>query len=73
MPDRPASSHSGTGLKKTNDAGTGSVPEQNDAVRHSFAPVPDSDDGYRNTDAGVSFLDADAHLCSLLDFVAVAS
>jgi hypothetical protein len=34
MPDRPASSQSGTGLKKTNDAGTGAVPEQNDAVRH---------------------------------------
>jgi hypothetical protein len=62
MPDRPASSQSGTGLKKTNDAGTGSVPEQNDAVQHFFATVPDWDDGYRNTDAGVSFLDADAHL-----------
>jgi hypothetical protein len=27
MPDFPASSQSGTGLKKTNDAGTGPVPE----------------------------------------------
>jgi hypothetical protein len=27
MPDRPASSQSFTGLKKTNDAGTGPVPD----------------------------------------------
>jgi hypothetical protein len=27
MPDCPASGQSGTGLKKTNDAGTGSVPD----------------------------------------------
>jgi hypothetical protein len=27
MPDRPASSQSSTGLKKTNDAGTGPVPD----------------------------------------------
>jgi hypothetical protein len=27
MPDRPAFGQFGTGLKKTNDAGTGSVPD----------------------------------------------
>jgi hypothetical protein len=27
MPDRPASGQSGTGLKKTNDAATGPVPD----------------------------------------------
>jgi hypothetical protein len=27
MPDRPASSQSGTGLEKANDAGSGPVPE----------------------------------------------
>jgi hypothetical protein len=28
-----------------------------------FVPVPDWEDRCRNADAGVSFLDADAHLC----------
>jgi hypothetical protein len=41
MPDCPASVQSGTGLKKTNDAGTGPVPDQADTVRHFFSPVPD--------------------------------
>jgi hypothetical protein len=27
MPDCPASGHSGTGMKKINDAGTGPVPD----------------------------------------------
>jgi hypothetical protein len=34
MPDCPASDQSGTGMKKTNDAGTGPVPDQANAVRH---------------------------------------
>jgi hypothetical protein len=41
MPDRLASSQSGTGLKKTNDAGTGPVPNYAHTVRHFFSPVPD--------------------------------
>ncbi len=32
IPNCPASDHSGTGLKKTNDAGTGPVPDQAKAV-----------------------------------------
>jgi hypothetical protein len=62
MPDCAASGHSGTGLIKTNDAVTYTVPEESDAVRHFLAAVPDWDDGCRNADAGVTFLDADAHL-----------
>jgi hypothetical protein len=62
MTDCSASYQSGTGLKKTNDAGNNPVPELNDAVRHFIGPVPDWDDECRNADAGVSFLDADAHL-----------
>ncbi len=34
MPDCPSSDQSGTGIKKTNDAGTGPVPDQGKAVRH---------------------------------------
>jgi hypothetical protein len=41
MPNCPASDQSGTGPKKTNDAGTGPVPDQAKAVRHFFGPVPD--------------------------------
>ncbi len=41
MPDCLASGHSGTGLKKTNDAETGPA----DAVRHFFSPVPDQNSG----------------------------
>jgi hypothetical protein len=41
MPECPASDQSGTGIKKTNDAGTGPVPHQTKAVRHFFGPVPD--------------------------------
>jgi hypothetical protein len=41
MPNYSASDQSGTGLKKTNDAGTGPVPDQAKAVRHFFGPVPD--------------------------------
>jgi hypothetical protein len=62
MPDCPASDQSGTGMKKTNDAGTGPVPDQAKAVRHFFGPVPDWNYQCRNGDAGVSFLDADAQL-----------
>jgi hypothetical protein len=62
MPDCPASGQSGTGLKKTNDAGTGPVPDYAHTVRHFFSPVPDENSGCRNADAGVSFLDADAQL-----------
>jgi hypothetical protein len=40
MPDCQAFDQSGTGLKKTNDAGTGLVPDQAKAVRHIFGPVP---------------------------------
>ncbi len=41
MPDCPASDQSGTGLKKTNDAGTGPILDQAKAVQHIFGPVPD--------------------------------
>jgi hypothetical protein len=34
-------------------------------MQHFFIPVPDWNHGCRNTDAGVSFLDADALLCLL--------
>ncbi len=41
IPDCLASEQSGTGIKKTNDAGTGLVLDQAKAVRHFFGPVPD--------------------------------
>ncbi len=41
MPDSPASEQSRTGIKKTNDAGIGPVPDQAKVVRHFFGPVPD--------------------------------
>jgi hypothetical protein len=41
MPDYPASYQSGTGMKKTNDAGTDPVPDQAGAVRHFFGMVPE--------------------------------
>jgi hypothetical protein len=41
MPDCPASDQSGTGIKKTNDAGTGPVLDQTKAVQQFFGPVPD--------------------------------
>ncbi len=50
--------------EKTNDAGTGLVPDQAKAVRHFFGPIPDWNYPCRNANAGVSFLDADAQLCS---------
>jgi hypothetical protein len=63
MPDCPASSQFGTGMKKTNDARRGPVPDEADAVRHFYIPVLDENQGCLNTDAGISFLDADAQLC----------
>jgi hypothetical protein len=62
MPDVLTSDQSGTGMKKTNDAGTDLVPDQAGAVQHFFGPVPEQNNGCRNADAGVSFLDADAQL-----------
>jgi hypothetical protein len=51
-------------MKKTNDARTGPVPDKADEVCHFlFIPVPDGNRGCCHTDAGVSFLDADAQLC----------
>jgi hypothetical protein len=41
MPDYPASYQSGTGMKKTIDAGTDPVPDQAGAVRHFFGLVPE--------------------------------
>jgi hypothetical protein len=41
MPDCPASDQSGTGMKKTNNAGNGPVPDEAKAVRHVLGPVPD--------------------------------
>ncbi len=41
MPNCPASDQSGTGLKITNDAGSGPVSDQAKAVQHVFGPVPD--------------------------------
>jgi hypothetical protein len=67
MPNCPASDQSGTGLKKTNDAGTGPVPDQAKAVWHFFWSgtrlellMPEC--RCRSADAGFSFLDADAQL-----------
>jgi hypothetical protein len=66
MPNCPASDQSGTGLKKTNDAGTGPVLDQAKTVWHFFGPVPGWNYWCRNADAGVSFLDADAQLWYLV-------
>jgi hypothetical protein len=43
MPDCPAYGQSGTGLKKTNDAGTGPVPDYCKLTQYGifFSPVPD--------------------------------
>jgi hypothetical protein len=43
MPDRPASGQSGTGLKKTYDAGTGPVRYRTKLTQSGifFSPVPD--------------------------------
>jgi hypothetical protein len=60
MPDCLASGQYGTGMIKTNDARTDPAPDQSDTVQHFFGPVPDLNNGRRNADAGVSFLDADA-------------
>jgi hypothetical protein len=55
MPDFPVSSQSGTGMKKkTNDAGTGTVPD-----------LPEC--RCRNANAGVSFLNADKGSAALDD------
>jgi hypothetical protein len=58
MSDCLASGQFSTGMKKTNDAGTGPVQDWADKVRHFLVR-------YRNKimDAGISFLDADAQLC----------
>jgi hypothetical protein len=40
MQDCPASDQSITGIKKTNDAGTGPVQDQADEFRHFFGAVP---------------------------------
>jgi hypothetical protein len=66
MPDCSASGQSGTGLKKTNNAGTGPVPDLAESVQNFFSPVLDYNSGCRNTDADVSFLDADAQLYFIL-------
>jgi hypothetical protein len=50
--------------EKTNDAGTGPVPDQAKAVQHFFGLIQDWNYQCRNADAGISFLDADAQLCS---------
>ncbi len=55
MPDRPASSQSGTGLKQTNDAGTGPVTQSGICLVRYRTKI-------RDADAGVSFLDADGQL-----------
>jgi hypothetical protein len=67
MQNCPASDQFCTGLKKTNDAGTGPVPDQAKAVRHFFGSVPDWNFRCRNADAGVSFLanDASYDICLL--------
>jgi hypothetical protein len=63
MPDCLASDQSLTGMTKTDYAGTDPVPDQADAVRHFVGSVQDSNNGYRNADASISFLDANAQLC----------
>jgi hypothetical protein len=49
-------------MKKTNDAGIKPVSDQADAVQHFFGPVPDRNYGCQIAAAGISFLDANAHL-----------
>jgi hypothetical protein len=66
MPDCPASDQSSTGIKKTNDAGTGPVPNQIKAVRHFLVRYWTE---IIDTDAGVSFLDADDQLCQKGTFI----
>jgi hypothetical protein len=60
MPNCLASGQSGTGLIKTNDAGTG---PGTGLVCHFFCSVSDQNSGCRNVDAGISFLNANAQLC----------
>jgi hypothetical protein len=55
--ERPAFDEYGTGLTEANDSGT-----RIKRRRPAFFE-PDWNDRCRNADAGVSFLDADAHLC----------
>ncbi len=45
MPDRPASSQSGTGQKETNDAGTSPLPDEAHTVRHFSSLVLDKYSG----------------------------
>jgi hypothetical protein len=53
MPDCPAASgHSGTGMKRSADAGARPIPKKGDPVRYRIVPVPDRDDECRNADAG---------------------
>ncbi len=54
-------------MKKTNDAGTGLVPDQADDVWHFFGPVPDWNYECRTADTGVSMLDAAAQLCYVIN------
>jgi hypothetical protein len=57
----PACNQSGSGTKKTNDAGTGPVPDQANEVQHFFSVRYQTE--IMNADAGVSLLNADAQLC----------
>jgi hypothetical protein len=41
MPDCLASNQFSAGMKKTNDAGAGPVPDKADRVQHFFVPVQD--------------------------------
>jgi hypothetical protein len=62
MPDCPASSQSGTGLKKTNDAGTEVQYRTKLTQSGIFLVWYRTNSGCRNADASGSFLYADARL-----------
>jgi hypothetical protein len=63
MLDCPASNKSGSRMKKSNDAGTGPVPDQDNEVWHFFSLVPDWHYECQNADASVSWSNADAQQC----------
>jgi hypothetical protein len=66
MPDCPASDQSGTGMKKTNDVGTGLVLTK--PMKSGIFSVWYRTEiiTCRNANAGVNLLDADAQLCPLM-------
>jgi hypothetical protein len=62
MLDCPVFGQSGTGMKRSADAGTSLVPEKGDSVYYWNALVPDLDFECQNVDASGINLNADAQL-----------